>query len=329
MPLLEVEDLRVQFHTDDGVVKAVDGVSFALEAGEVLGIVGESGSGKSVSNLAVLGLIPQPPGKIASGRALFRGHDLLKMSQGELARIRGHKIAMIFQDPMTSLNPFLTIAQQLCEVTIRHLRHTKAQALKHAIEMLERVGIPAAARRVHEYPHQFSGGMRQRVMIAMALACKPDVLIADEPTTALDVTIQAQILDLMRQLQREEGTAIILITHDMGVVASICQRVNVMYAGRFVEEAPVEEIFARPRHPYTLGLLSSLARLDESSGSQLKPIEGQPPDLIRLPAGCAFHPRCPFKLDQCSRDAPPIVTIGATRFACVADVYAAGLRLNV
>src|SRR5436189_1831146 len=232
MPLLQVEDLRVQFRTDDGVVKAVDGVSFDLDEGETLGIVGESGSGKSVTNLAILGLIPQPPGKIAGGRAMFRGQDLLAMHARQLAHIRGYRIAMIFQDPLTSLNPFLTIAEQLTEVTRLHLKHTRQQALKHAIEMLERVGIPAAGRRVFDYPHQFSGGMRQRVMIAMALSCKPEILIADEPTTALDVTIQAQILELIKHLKAETGTSVILITHDLGVVAGMTDDVIVMYAGR-------------------------------------------------------------------------------------------------
>ncbi|MBI1900634.1 MAG: ABC transporter ATP-binding protein [Planctomycetia bacterium] len=323
MPLLQVEDLRVQFHTDDGVVRAVDGASFNLEPGEALGIVGESGSGKSVTNLAILGLIPQPPGKIDSGRALFHGRDLLKMSQKELQTVRGHKIAMIFQDPMTSLNPFLTVAEQLTEVTRLHLKYTAKRALDHAVTMLERVGIPAAARRVHDYPHQFSGGMRQRVMVAMALSCKPEIIIADEPTTALDVTIQAQILDLMRQLQREEGTAIILITHSLGVVANLCGRVSVMYAGKFVEEAPVDRLFARPRHPYTLGLLQSIPRLDEKRGDRLHPIQGQPPDMIRLPSGCAFHPRCPFKVDKCVEEVPPLFTSPeGTRYACFVDVTA-------
>jgi oligopeptide transport system ATP-binding protein len=305
MPLLEIENLGVEFRTDDGIVRAVDGISLAIEPGETLGIVGESGSGKSVSSLAILGLVPQPPGKITSGRAMFDQRDLLALPQRQLARIRGNRIAMIFQDPMTSLNPFLTIGQQLTEVTRLHLHHTHQQALRHAITMLERVGIPSPARRIHDYPHQFSGGMRQRVMIAMALACKPALLIADEPTTALDVTIQAQILELMKELQQAEGTAIILITHDLGVVANICRRVNVMYAGRFVEEAPVDDLFAHPRHPYTLGLLQSIPRLDTAK-AELTPIRGQPPDLIHLPTGCAFHPRCPNIIDRCPQDVPPL-----------------------
>jgi oligopeptide transport system ATP-binding protein len=303
-PLLRVENLSVQFKTDDGVVRAVDGLSYELPAGETLGIVGESGSGKSVSSLAILGLIPQPPGRVTSGRVLFEGRDLLSLSQRELSTIRGNRIAMIFQDPMTSLNPFLTVAEQLTEVTRLHLRHTHAEALRHAIEMLERVGIPAPARRVHDYPHQFSGGMRQRVMIAMALSCKPRILLADEPTTALDVTIQAQILELMKELQRAEGTAIILITHDLGIVAGNCRRVNVMYAGRFVEEATVDDLFQRPRHPYTIGLLQSVPRLD-GAGQRLTPIECQPPDLARLPSGCTFHPRCPNAIAVCPEQYPP------------------------
>jgi oligopeptide transport system ATP-binding protein len=297
-PLLRVENLSVEFKTDDGITRAVDSLSYELRAGETLGIVGESGSGKSVSSLAILGLVPRPPGRVTSGRALFEGRDLLRLRQRELATVRGNRIAMIFQDPMTSLNPFLTVGEQLMEVTRLHLRHNYAQALRYAVEMLERVGIPAASRRIHDYPHQFSGGMRQRAMIAMALSCKPRILIADEPTTALDVTIQAQILELMNQLQQSEGTAIILITHDLGVVASTCQRVNVMYAGKFIEEAGVDELFTQPRHPYTLGLLRSIPRLD-AAGDRLTPIEGQPPDLARLPTGCPFHPRCPNALERC------------------------------
>ncbi|MDE0735104.1 MAG: ABC transporter ATP-binding protein, partial [Pirellulaceae bacterium] len=256
-PLLKVTDLQVQFNTEDGVVRAVNGISFDLAAGETLGIVGESGSGKSVANLSLLGLIPQPPGEIVGGRAEFRGKDLLSSSHAEMTAVRGNDIAMIFQDPMTALNPFLTVEEQLSEVTRLHLGLSSRDALDHAIEMLQRVGIPAPEKRVFDYPHQFSGGMRQRVMIAMALSCNPDVLIADEPTTALDVTIQAQILDLMRDLQERDGTAIILITHDLGVVASICHRVLVMYGGRIVERADVDSLFSHPQHPYTHGLLRS------------------------------------------------------------------------
>ncbi|MCA9248534.1 MAG: ABC transporter ATP-binding protein, partial [Planctomycetales bacterium] len=268
-PLLQVDNLAVRFRTDDGPVHAVDGVSFHVERGETLGIVGESGSGKSVTNLAIMGLVPKPPGEIVSGSARFLGHDLMRLPPRELARVRGNRIAMIFQDPMTALNPFLTIEEQLTEVTMLHLGHSRPQAIRHAVEMLDRVGIPGAARRIFNYPHEFSGGMRQRVVVAMALLCQPDLIIADEPTTALDVTIQAQILELMQDLQRERGMAIILITHDLGVVAGMCHRVNVMYAGRFVEESPVEPLFADPRHPYTLGLLESLPRLDGDPAARL------------------------------------------------------------
>jgi oligopeptide transport system ATP-binding protein len=321
VPLLEVQNLHVQFKTDDGVVQAVDGVSFDIRPGETLGIVGESGSGKSVTNLAILGLVPQPPGRVTAGKALFRGQDLLAMPLKQLNSIRGRHIAMVFQDPLTSLNPFLTIEQQLTEVTRLHLKHTPRQALDHAIMMLERVGIPSASKRVFDYPHQFSGGMRQRVMIAMALSCKPELLIADEPTTALDVTIQAQILELMQQLQREEGTAIIMITHDLGVIANICHRVNVMYAGRFVEEAATEALFDAPRHPYTLGLLESMPRIDEVAKSRLTPIAGQPPNLTHLPAGCSFRPRCRFAVDRCAQEVPPLFPGPAGgRYACFVDV---------
>jgi len=318
--LLNVENLTVHFHTDDGVVRAVEGVSFAVEPGETLGIVGESGSGKSVTNLAVMGLVPRPPGRVVAGKAIFRNRDLLKLTQRELRGIRGRRIAMIFQDPMTSLNPFLTVARQMTEVTRLHLGHSRDEALGHAVAMLDRVGIPAPDRRVFDYPHQLSGGMRQRVMIAMALSCKPDLLIADEPSTALDVTIQAQILELMRNLQDEQGTAIILITHDLGVIAGTCHRVAVMYAGRFVEEAGVDELFARPKHPYTLGLLESIPRLDEERGAELKPIAGQPPHLVDLPPGCPFRPRCRFAIERCAREDPPLEGEGGHRKACWVEV---------
>ena len=323
-PILQVEDLHVEFHTDDAAVQAVSGVSFAVERGQTLGIVGESGSGKSVTNLAIMGLVPQPPGRVTKGRALYNGRDLLKLSTKELRSVRGHKIAMIFQDPMTALNPFLTVEEQLTEVTRLHLKHTRKQALAHAIEMLERVGIPGAAQRVHEYPHQFSGGMRQRVMIAMALSCQPDILIADEPTTALDVTIQAQILDLMRELQQNTGTAIILITHDLGVVANSCDQVSVMYAGKIVEQASAKALFAQPRHPYTLGLLNSMPRWDAPAGDRLNVIEGQPPDLAHLPSGCAFHPRCPYLFERCPTEVPALYPRhDEGRYACFADVRSA------
>lgn len=323
-PILQVEDLHVEFRTDEATVQAVSGVSFAVERGQTLGIVGESGSGKSVTNLAIMGLVPQPPGRVTKGQALYNGRDLLKLSTQELRSVRGHKIAMIFQDPMTALNPFLTVEEQLTEVTRLHLKHTRKQALAHAIEMLERVGIPGAAQRVHEYPHQFSGGMRQRVMIAMALSCQPDILIADEPTTALDVTIQAQILDLMRDLQQNTGTAIVLITHDLGVVANSCDQVSVMYAGKIVEQASAKALFAQPRHPYTLGLLNSMPRWDAPAGARLNVIEGQPPDLARLPSGCAFHPRCPYRFERCPTEVPALYPRhDEGRYACFADVRSA------
>ena len=322
--LLNVEDLHVQFHTDDGVVQAVNGVSFNVEPGETVGIVGESGSGKSVTNLAIMGLVPTPPGKIAGGRILFRGQDLVGQSNRKLSRVRGNDIAMIFQDPMTALNPYMTIAEQLTEVTRLHMGHNSGQALGHAVEMLDRVGIPEPAERVHDFPHQFSGGMRQRVMIAMALSCKPDLLIADEPTTALDVTIQAQILDLMKQLQQDEGMAIIFITHDLGVVANTCHRVMVMYGGRIVEEASTADLFASPRHPYTIGLLHSAPRWDQDAESELEAIEGQPPDMIALPPGCTFEPRCPYREARCAEQLPPLVTDPGTsasrRHACLVEI---------
>ncbi len=318
--ILEVKDLSVRFDTEEGVVRAVDRIGFTLTRGETLGLVGESGCGKSVTNLALLGLVPSPPGKILSGQALYGGNDLLRMSASELSHIRGNRIAMIFQDPMTSLNPFMTIADQMTEVTMFHLGHTRREAVQHAVSMLGSVGIAAPEKRIHAYPHQFSGGMRQRVMIAMALSCKPEILIADEPTTALDVTIQAQILELMKQLQESEGTAIIMITHDMGVVANICHRVHVMYAGRIVERSGCEELFALPRHPYTLGLLDSVPRVSQESHARLEAIEGQPPDLTHLLAGCAFQPRCRFAEDQCLRDHPPLREIAPTRqVACLLD----------
>jgi oligopeptide transport system ATP-binding protein len=324
-PLLSVENLKVEFRTDDGVVRAVDDVSFSISAGETLGLAGESGSGKSVTNLALMGLIPQPPGRITGGRALFRGDDLLTMPAERLRKIRGRHVAMIFQDPMTSLNPLLTVAEQLTEMTRLHLGHTAKQALEHAVTMLERVGIPAAGRRVNEYPHQFSGGMRQRVMIAMALSCNPELLIADEPTTALDVTIQAQILELMAELQREHGTAIILITHDLGVMANLCRRAAVMYAGRIIEERAIDDLFADPRHPYTLGLLRSRPRIDADRSARLVPIPGQPPDLTRVPPGCAFHPRCPFVLERCRSERPLLrpaegLPSDGGQFACHVDI---------
>lgn len=304
MKLLSVENLRTTFSTPDGLVRAVDGVSFAVERGETLGIVGESGSGKSVTVLSLLKLIPTPPGKIESGEAHFAGKNLLALSAHQLRAIRGNDIAMIFQDPMTSLNPFLRISRQLTEVLECHRGMTPKEALRTAIDMLELVGIPFPAERIHNYPHEFSGGMRQRVMIAMALLCRPKLLIADEPTTALDVTIQAQILDLIKNLRHEFGTSVILITHDLGVVAGTCDHVAVMYAGKIAEYGKTADLFARPRHPYTKGLLRSLPRIDNVSTALLTTIPGQPPDLTRVPAGCPFHPRCNYVIDRCRRDFP-------------------------
>jgi oligopeptide transport system ATP-binding protein len=306
--LLEVRDLRTYFETEDGTVKAVDGISFALRQGETLGIVGESGSGKSVANLSLLRLIPNPPGRIVSGSIIFNGRDILKLSAGEVRRIRGKQIAMIFQDPMTSLNPFMRISKQLMEVTRLHLGHTKKEARAHAIKMLEHVGIPDAQERVDSYPHEFSGGMRQRVMIAMALSCRPELLIADEPTTALDVTIQAQILELIKTLKAETGASVILITHDLGVVAGMTDHIIVMYAGRVFEQAPTSELFDRPGNPYTRGLLRSVPDPTDEQG-KLYQIPGLPPDLAHLPAGCPFAPRCERAEDICRRDFPPFVQL--------------------
>jgi oligopeptide transport system ATP-binding protein len=316
-PLLEVRDLRTQFFTQDGVVKAVDGVSFHLMPGETLGLVGESGCGKSITALSIMRLIPSPPGKIVSGEIIFEGEDILRMSDDEMRSIRGRKIAMIFQDPMTSLNPVLTINRQISEALELHLGMSKQQARQRAIELLKMVGIPNAEQRVDQYPHQFSGGMRQRVMIAMALSCNPSLLIADEPTTALDVTIQAQILDLIRTLQHEHNTALILITHDLGVVAGMTDRINVMYAGHIVETAPTEELFENPKHPYTVGLLNSIPRLDAPRKERLNPIRGLPPDLIDLPDMCPFVPRCDFAREKCSEKNPPLFDVNPVhRSAC-------------
>ncbi len=327
-PLLEVKDLRTYFYTQDGVVKAVDGVSFHVDKGETLGIVGESGSGKSVTSLSIMRLIPTPPGEIASGQLLFNGEDLLKLSEDEMRQIRGGDIAMIFQDPMTSLNPVLTIGRQITESLELHLGMTGHQARRRAVELLVMVGIPSAESRLDNYPHQFSGGMRQRVMIAMALSCNPQLLIADEPTTALDVTIQAQILELIKRLQHELEMAVIIITHDLGVVAGMTDRVNVMYAGRVVEEGPTEQIFADPRMPYTIGLLQSLPRLDEERGRKLEPIRGLPPDLIELPAICPFAPRCNYVQDVCWEQVPPLRPVAPNqRAACLFDVHAPWLSV--
>ncbi|HMP83076.1 MAG TPA: ABC transporter ATP-binding protein [Verrucomicrobiota bacterium] len=299
--LLQVTNLKTSFHTRNGVVRAVDGVSFGVERGETLGIVGESGSGKSVTCYSLMGLVPQPPGRIEGGSAVFDGKtDLLNCPLDELNRIRGRRVAMIFQDPMTSLNPFMRIEDQIIEPLLIHGMATRADAVKRAIQMLERVGVPDAGKRIRSYPHEFSGGMRQRVMIAMALITGPDLLIADEPTTALDVTVQAQILELVRRMQRESGMAVIWITHDLGVVAGFCKRVQVMYAGRIVETSPTEQLFSRTRHPYTRALQKSIPAL-QPKGAELYTIAGMPPDLSRPVAGCAFAPRCEFAAEQCSQ----------------------------
>ena len=308
--LLEVRDLRTYFETEDGLVKAVDGISFVLKRGETLGIVGESGSGKSVTNLSIIRLIPDPPGKIVSGEVIFNGQDLLLLSGKEVRKIRGRRIAMIFQDPMTSLNPFMKISRQLMEMTQLHLGHTREQAYQHAVKMLDTVGIPDASERSNNYPHEFSGGMRQRVMIAMALSCEPELLIADEPTTALDVTIQAQILELIKKLKHETGTSVILITHDLGVVAGMTDHVIVMYAGKVFEQAPTAELFSTPGNPYTKGLLRSVPDPTAEQG-QLYQIPGLPPDVAHLPPGCPFAPRCDRAEEICHREFPPLVQLNA------------------
>ena len=305
--LLEIKDLRTYFDSEDGEVKAVDGISFQLKRGETLGIVGESGSGKSVTNLSIVRLIPHPPGRIVSGEILFDGVDVLSLKEEEVRRIRGRRIAMIFQDPMTSLNPFMKISRQLMEITQLHLGHTKSEAYEHAIEMLQTVGIPDARARVDNYPHEFSGGMRQRVMIAMALSCQPELLIADEPTTALDVTIQAQILELIKTLKRSTGTSVILITHDLGVVAGMTDHLLVMYAGKIFEQAPTAELFAQPGNPYTKGLLRSVP--DPLKEGELYQIPGLPPDVAHLPSGCPFAPRCSRAEEICGREFPPFVQL--------------------
>ncbi len=307
--LLEVKDLATYFYTLEGVVKAVDGITYDLEEGETLGLVGESGCGKSVSALSLMRLIPWPPGKITSGEVIFQGENLLELDDKEMRSIRGHQIAMVFQEPMTSLNPVLTIGRQLTETLELHMRMDKETARHRAVELIQLVGIPDADQRLAQYPHQFSGGMRQRIMIAMALSCNPKLLIADEPTTALDVTIQAQILELMKRLCTEFGTALLVITHNLGVVARYADRVNVMYAGKIIERGTARDIYGSPRHPYTLGLLKSVPRLDEPRRTKLDPIEGQPPDLIGLPPGCSFRERCRFAVEKCATDIPPLMDI--------------------
>ncbi|MBI4317221.1 MAG: ABC transporter ATP-binding protein [Chloroflexi bacterium] len=319
--LLQVKDLRTYFFTQDGVVKAVDGVSFDIRQGEALGVVGESGCGKSVTALSIMRLVPHPPGRTVSGEIFFDGKNLLTLSDEQMRRVRGKEVAMIFQDPMTSLNPVLTVGRQISESLELHLKMSGTQARKRTIELLGMVGIPSAEQRVADYPHQFSGGMRQRVMIAMALACNPRMLIADEPTTALDVTIQAQIIDLVKRLRKELGTAVMWITHDLGVVAGMCDKVVVMYAGHVAESAPVRELYERPSHPYTLGLLRSIPRLDEERKAKLVPIEGLPPDLINVPPGCPFAPRCPYVKEVCRQTMPSLRVVGpGHEIACWVDV---------
>ncbi|HET9924014.1 MAG TPA: ABC transporter ATP-binding protein [Methylomirabilota bacterium] len=304
--LLDVRSLRTQFHTSAGVIRAVDGVSWDVRKGETVALVGESGCGKSVSALSVLRLVSAPAGRIVDGEIIFKGRNLLSLPEEEMRRIRGREIGMIFQEPMTSLNPVLTIGRQLTETLETHLGTTSAQAEARAAELLSLVGITDGARRLGQYPHQFSGGMRQRIMIAMALSCDPALVLADEPTTALDVTIQAQILELMKSLSRRLGVAMLIITHNLGVVARYADRVNVMYAGKIVERATARELYANPRHPYTLGLLRSVPRLDEPRRARLQPIPGQPPDLSRLPVGCSFAPRCAYAVDRCREQPPPL-----------------------
>ncbi len=325
--LLEVKNLQTRFHTAEGTVYAVNGVSFHVDEGETLAVVGESGCGKSVTMLSVLGLIPQPPGEIASGQAIYRSKDLFKKTGYEMEAIRGKEISMIFQDPMTSLNPVLSIGRQITESLRAHLGMTQDQAEERTVELLEQVGIPDAAHRLRDYPHQFSGGMRQRVMIAMALACNPSLLIADEPTTALDVTIQAQITELVAKLRDQIHMAIIWITHDLGVVAGLADRVIVMYAGFIVEEAAVETVYEDPRHPYTLALLAALPRVDRRRDKRLKSIRGAPPNLLVEPHGCPFAPRCEYVIERCLTDNPPLapVTDGHT-IACWVDVTSGASR---
>ncbi len=328
-PLLEVKDLRTHFFTGHGVVKAVDGVSWDVGEGETVALVGESGCGKSMTALSIMRLVPQPAGRIVGGQVFFDGRDLLGLDDEAMRRVRGKEIAMVFQEPMTSLNPVLTVGRQLSEAVEVHEGATPAQAAVRAVELLGLVGIAEAGRRLGQYPHQFSGGMRQRLMIAMALSCRPRLLLADEPTTALDVTIQAQILELLQDLSRRFGVALVIITHNLGVVARYAHRVNVMYAGKVVERGTARDLYRNPRHPYTLGLLRSVPRLDEPRRAALEPIEGQPPDLARLPGGCAFRPRCPFALDRCAAEVPPLAPVEPDHLsACWAADRLAEATLN-
>ncbi|MFC7904594.1 ABC transporter ATP-binding protein [Streptomyces griseoincarnatus] len=310
--LLEVRDLHVEFRTQDGVAKAVNGVTYGVDEGETLAVLGESGSGKSVTAQAVMGILDTPPGRITGGEVVFQGRDLLKLKEEERRRIRGAEMAMIFQDALSALNPVLTVGDQLAEMFTVHRGMSRKDARAKAVELMDRVRIPAARERVRQYPHQFSGGMRQRIMIAMAIALEPALIIADEPTTALDVTVQAQVMELLAELQREYRMGLILITHDLGVVADVADRIAVMYAGRIVESAPVHEIYKAPAHPYTRGLLDSIPRLDHK-GRELYAIKGLPPNLTRIPPGCPFHPRCPLARDVCTTDDPPLYEVSGTR----------------
>ncbi|RCH66288.1 ABC transporter ATP-binding protein [Streptomyces sp. SDr-06] len=310
--LLEVRDLQVEFRTRDGVAKAVNGVDYAVGAGETLAVLGESGSGKSVTAQAVMGILDMPPGRITGGEILFKGQDLLKLKEDERRKVRGSGMAMIFQDALSSLNPVLSVGDQLSEMFTVHRGMSRKDGRARAVELMDRVRIPAAKERVGQYPHQFSGGMRQRIMIAMAMALEPSLIIADEPTTALDVTVQAQVMDLLAELRRELDMGLILITHDLGVVADVADKIAVMYAGRIVEQAPVHEIYQKPAHPYTKGLLASIPRLDQK-GRELYAIKGLPPNLMHIPPGCAFNPRCPMAQDICRTEVPPLFEVGADR----------------
>src|SRR5882757_65772 len=321
-PLLEVKELHTEFRTGAGVVRAVDGISYTVDPGETVAIVGESGSGKSVSALSIMRLIPDPPGRITGGEVWFAGRDLMTLSEEEMRRMRGSEIGMVFQEPMTSLNPVLTIGRQITETLEQHRGMDRAAADQRAVELLGLVGIADANRRLEQYPHQLSGGMRQRIMIAIALACDPKMIIADEPTTALDVTIQAQILELMKQLTHRLDVALIIITHNLGVVARYANRVNVMYAGRIIESGPAAEVYHNPRHPYTMALLRSVPRLDRPRQARLDPVDGQPPDLTRLDAGCSFRPRCRFAVEACAHSRPPLQRAGDGQH------YAACFRSN-
>ena len=325
-PLLQIRDLKTYFYLEEGVVKAVDGISYDVQAGETLALVGESGCGKSVSALSILRLIPIPPGRIVSGEILFDGDDIMKLNDDELRKVRGNRIAMVFQEPMTSLNPVLTIGKQITEALELHLRLDNNAATARAIQLLEMVGVAEAERRIGDFPHQFSGGMRQRVMIAMAMACNPRLLIADEPTTALDVTIQAQIVELVKRLRDEIGMAIIWITHDLGIIAGLAQRVAVMYGGYIIEHAPVKELYANPLHPYTIGLIGSLPRLDQRR-ERLESIDGLPPTLYEEPKYCPFADRCTFVQERCRQENPPLIQVAPHHeVACWVDVRTGGLR---